>query len=334
MTGDITVIIPNWNGGSRLARTLQSVASQTVTPRAVIVIDDASTDESPLAASHSGAQLIRLSKNSGFSCAINTGVRAATTTWVFVLNNDVVLENHCLAILLDACQQHTAAFAAPKLLQLRQPECLDGTFDLLTRSGCAWRTGHAFPAAAFPSPTVSAPFVPLTAALVNRAVFLEAGGLEERFESYLEDVEFCLRCALLGHSGLYVPAAVAWHEGSATLGAWSPRMVQLIARNQLLLVASHWPRNWFLRYGWPVLVGQLLWGFLAFRRGAGGAWLRGKWAGLRMFAEFRSCRTQADPVAFNRILNDSESRLRQLQKTLGPEAFWSAYFLCVPEGRP
>lgn len=334
MSADITVIIPNWNGGSSLERTLHSVALQTVAPQSVIVVDDGSTDDSPLAAHRAGALLIRLDRNSGFSHAVNAGVRAATTSWIFILNNDVILDPECLALLLEACQQQNAAFAAPKLLKLRQPDRLDGSFDLLTRSGCAWRAGHGLPASIFPSPTVSVPFVPLTAALVNRALFLEAGGLEEAFESYLEDVEFCLRCALLGHSGLFVPTALARHEGSATLGAWSPRMVGLIARNQLLLVARHWPRNWFLRYGWPVVVGQLLWGVLACRRGVGAAWLKGKWAGVRMFAQFRSDRSPTDPIVFNRILADSESHLRQLQNSFGREAFWSAYFFCVPEGRP
>lgn len=349
MTGDITVIIPNWNGGSRLERALQSVGRQTLTPSAVIVIDDASTDDSPLAADRGGAQLIRLAKNSGFSHAVNVGVRAATTAWVLILNNDVVLDDDCLAGLLSAAQRHNVPFAAPKLLSLCQPDRLDGSFDLLARSGCAWRAGRGMPVgelveeggvgggarrAGLGPHAVAVQFVPLTAALVNRDVFLQAGCLEERFESYLEDVEFFLRCALLGYSGIYVPSAVAWHEGSATLGAWSPRMVQLIARNQLLLVARHWPRNWFLHYGWPVLAGQLLWGLLACRRGVGGAWLRGKWAGLRVFAEFRSDRTPTDPVAFERILAASESRLREMQLASGPERFWSAYFLCVPDGRP
>ncbi len=334
MTGDITVIIPNCNGGGRLERTLQSVARQTLTPHATIVVDDASTDDSPAAAARAGATLIRLPQNSGFSVAVNTGVRAATTAWVFILNNDAVLEPSCLATLLEACQQRHLPFAAPKLLSLHQPDLLDGSFDLLARSGCAWRAGHGLPAPATAAAPLGVQFLPLTATLVNREVFLQAGGLEERFETYLEDVEFFLRCALLGHSGLYVPAAVAWHEGSATHGAWSPRMVRLIARNQILLVARHWPRNWWIRYGWPVLAGQLLWGLLAARRGTGRAWLQGKWAGLRRFAEFRAAHTPADPLVFERILTASEAHLRQMQTTLGPERFWSAYFLCVPEARP
>ena len=53
--------------------------------------------------------------------------------------------------------------------------------------------------------------------------------LDERFESYLEDVDFGLRCAEAGLSGLYVPDAVAYHQGSATLGRWHPETVRKIA---------------------------------------------------------------------------------------------------------
>ena len=61
-------------------------------------------------------------------------------------------------------------------------------------------------------------FVPFTATLFRTDLFRKIGGLDERFRSYLEDVDFCLRCAKHGYHGMYVPRAVATHEGSATLG--------------------------------------------------------------------------------------------------------------------
>jgi len=63
-------------------------------------------------------------------------------------------------------------------------------------------------------------------------------------------------------SGAYVPDAVACHAGSATLGLWSKETVRLIARNQVLLVAKHYPARYLWRYGWPILAGQSLWGLL------------------------------------------------------------------------
>ena len=77
--------------------------------------------------------------------------------------------------------------------------------------------------------------------------------------------------------GFIEPAAVAWHRGSATLGAWNSDTVRLIARNQVLLAAKYFrgqPR-------WPIVAGQLLWGFLALRHGRGLSYIRGKISGLR-----------------------------------------------------
>jgi GT2 family glycosyltransferase len=80
---------------------------------------------------------------------------------------------------------------------------------------------------------------PFTAVLLRAEVFRRVGMLEARFESYLEDVDFGLRCAACGLPGIYVPGAVAWHRGSATLGRWHPEIVRRMARNQLVLVARH-----------------------------------------------------------------------------------------------
>ncbi len=59
---------------------------------------------------------------------------------------------------------------------------------------------------------------PMTAALFHRTLFETVGLLDESFESYLEDVDFGLRCAVAGRSGIFVPQAVAYHRGSATGG--------------------------------------------------------------------------------------------------------------------
>ncbi len=47
-----------------------------------------------------------------------------------------------------------------------------------------------------------------------------SGGFDERFGSYLEDVDLGLRCLNEGLTGVYVPGAIAYHHGSATFGRW------------------------------------------------------------------------------------------------------------------
>src|SRR5262249_38839758 len=130
-------------------------------------------------------------------------------------------------------------------------------------------------------------FPPGTAALFRAELFRRIGTFDERFESYLEDVDLGVRCAVAGLGGWYVPEAIAWHRGSASLGRWHPDTVRRISRNQVFLVAKHYPIGLFFRFFWPILIGQGLWGLVALQHGAGWPWLRGKFAGLRRAAAWK-----------------------------------------------
>ena len=156
----------------------------------------------------------------------------------------------------------------------------------------------------------------MTAAVYRRTVFDEVGLLDEQFGSYLEDVDFGLRCALHGIRGCYEPAAVAMHEGSATLGGeWNAASTRLIARNQMVLA-----KKYGAGLSWPVLLGQGLWGLLAARRGAGWAWFQGKIEGYR--TEVR----KTESGNLGQILLRQEREIQGLLAASGTSQFyWRVY---------
>src|SRR5574341_233457 len=284
----VTAIVPTWNRRDLLERLLGRLTRQTHPLEEILAVDNGSEDGSAETAESAGARVIRLNRNEGFSRAVNRGIRESRTPWLAVINNDVEPEPDWLDRLKQGCEASGAWFATGRMLDAARRESIDGTFDALCRGGCAWRAGQGrLDGPEWRNPRLIR-FAPLTAALLRRELFERIGLLDERFESYLEDVEFGLRCALGGYSGVYVPEAVAFHGGSATLGRWHSQSVRLIARNQLLLVAKHYPSGWLRRYGWPVLVAQALWGLVALRHGAGLAWVRGKAEALREFHSARS----------------------------------------------
>ena len=155
-----------------------------------------------------------------------------------------------------------------------------------------------------------------------RTAFQQVGGLDEEFESYMEDVDFGMRCASYGYTGLYNPSAVATHHGSATLGRWNPRTVRNIARNQVLLIARHYDRQSLRKFGWSIAVAQLLWGVIALRRGAAMAWITGKLEGVRLF---RFGRGSGHPH-LSTILAVSERTLYDVQLHTGFDMYWRLYF--------
>ncbi|HXJ40363.1 MAG TPA: hypothetical protein VNH18_13870, partial [Bryobacteraceae bacterium] len=107
----------------------------------------------------------------------------------------------------------------------------------------------------------------------------------------------------------------------ASLGRWNPRVVRLISRNQLLLIARHYDRGLFLASLWHIVAGQLLWGVVAARHGAALAWAAGKLEGLRQF------RLEGKPGGrLREFLDASERELRERAH----DPYWRWYFRLTP----
>jgi GT2 family glycosyltransferase len=324
----ITAIVPVWNGRDRLERLFTTLEAQTLPAFEVLAVDNGSTDGAPEVARSHGARVIAMGRNTGFAPAVNRGIRESQGEWIAVLNSDVELAPDYFATLLASAAARDAWFATGKILTEGSWDRLDGAFDLMCRGAAAWRAGHGRPDGpgfAELRPIRSAPW---TAAVFRAELFRRIGVLEESFESYLEDVDFGLRCALGGFAGIYEPTAVAWHCGSAALGAWHPETVRRIARNQVWLVARHYPRPLPPRYWWAVLVAQGLWAGLALRHGGGRAWIRGKWEGLRGFSRARAGLARPEDAAhLDGLLRDNERTIYEMQSAAGFDFYWRMYFL-------
>lgn len=319
-----TAVIPVHNRADLLAQLLDSMAAQTLPFAEVVVIDNASTDGAGDLARSLGYRVIRVEENLGFARAVNLGWRAASgSDWVAILNSDVTLGPQWLERLILAATDPSRdlSFATGTIFNSTDRQTVDGTYDLLSLACCAWRAGHGehradseISRARGPVPIALAPG---TACLYRREVLETLNGFDEEFGSYLEDVDLGLRCLREGYAGVYVPDAVAWHQGSATLGRWNSRVVRLMSRNQVLLIRRHYDRELFRRYFRHIVTGQLLWGLVALRHGAPLAWVAGKFDGLKAF------RLEGAPSPHLRgFLAASESEIRHRAR----DSYWRWYF--------
>ena len=193
---DVAVVIPNYNGARWLPGVLESVAAQTLAPAAVLVVDDGSSDGSLalLAERFPDVRVLALERNGGFARTANAGLRAVTADAVALVNTDVVLAPDWLeraAAALGAAPR--AAAVATKLVDLADPALLYDAGDVLRRDGaCEQRGRFERDAGRYDAPgeVFSAC---AGAALYRRAAVLGAGGFDERFGTYLEDVDLGLR---------------------------------------------------------------------------------------------------------------------------------------------
>jgi len=323
----VTAVVPHWNRRDLLATLLDNLAAQHRPFDEVIVVDNGSTDGSPDVARERGARVIRLERNLGFAAAVNRGIEASQSDWIGILNNDVTLAPDWLEVLLNAVTRQDTWFVTGKILSAQNPAILDGAFDEVSRGACAARCGAGKPDASIWNQTRDIRFTPMTAALFRARLFQLVGNLDEVFGSYMEDADFGIRCALGDYGGTYVPAAVAFHQGSATLGKWSADSVWRVSRNQVLLAAKHFAGQPLL----PIVIGQALWGLVALRHGCGWAYLRGKiagWKDRRGFGPWDASRNSEKRLGA--ILEASENEIIELGRATGLGSYWRAYFWLLP----
>jgi len=252
----VHLLILNFNGRRLLGECLPSVVEAARRSRHqcdVAVIDNASSDGSAawLAQHYPEVEVIRR-PNRGL-CSYNDVVPRLPGRVAVLLNNDIKLEPGCIDPLVEPFEAPTEGdspiFAARKLGQspgcfMAAPLCwrFDGRTYEGFRTAVDWHWGLVRATALFPGhgpgirragPTASAGAV----MAVDREKFAELGGFDPVYlPGRLEDLDLAYRAYLAGYRTVYVPEAVAFHQGMATFAdVYGPAGCDALAlRNTLL----------------------------------------------------------------------------------------------------
>src|SRR4051794_34851836 len=308
MSGDIRVaganirfavaaVVPNHDGAGWLGRCLGALHGQQRAFDEVLVVDDASRDDSlaVLERDWPAVRVVALERNRGFAAAVNAGIAATRCDAVALVNTDVELAPDWLARTAAALEADPGAAAvACKMVSLRDPSVLDDCGDVLRRDGVCEQRGRGrrddgrwdAPGEVFSSCA--------GAALYRREPFVALGGFDERLGAYLEDVDLGLRLRLAGWGCRYEPA-VARHWGGRSAEHLAQPVATLVERNPLLICARAFPWRW---WAGPLLYRQLAWLVVAARGGRLRAHLRGIAAALPLLPAFvRERGPSAVPIA-------------------------------------
>ncbi|MCR5508380.1 MAG: glycosyltransferase family 2 protein [Lachnospiraceae bacterium] len=241
---EVSVVIPNHNGERFLKECLTSLGEQDGVDIEVIIVDNGSTDKSLDIVSKTcpGARIIRLDKNYGFSKAVNEGIRAAESPYVFLLNNDTRLEKGCIKELYEAIGRSKRIFSvSAKMLNMKDPGLIDSAGDLYCILGWAFARGkdkdsHGY---AGRSDVFSAC---AGAAIYRKSVFDVIGYFDERHFAYLEDVDIGYRARICGYRNVYEPGALVYHAGSGMSGSrYNEFKISLASRNSVYLAYKNMP---------------------------------------------------------------------------------------------
>jgi N-acetylglucosaminyl-diphospho-decaprenol L-rhamnosyltransferase len=240
----ISIVIVSYNSGHILGECLDRLPDSAE----VIVVDNASSDDSVRVAGNYPVLLLTLPQNAGYGPACNVGAREASGDFVLFLNPDVCLDAGSITKLAEAAEQYPCAAAfAPRLLKP------DGSIVFQDSSILCQPPHNKSKPKHFPVGDCCVESMSGAAMFWRKEVFLRLGGFDERIFLYFEDDDICRRLRKAGWSIVYVHGAVGRHEhGKSTRikkgGMYSRSFHWAVSKSYITRkhgVSFHTPMEWF-----------------------------------------------------------------------------------------
>lgn len=227
---EIGIVIVTFNSARHIGACLDAALR---TGARVIVVDNASEDDTRNQARARGVDTIANDGNRGFAAAVNQGIRALETPYVLLLNPDAVLETG-LEALRGCCSRPGTAGAGGKLVDASGKPQAGFMFRSFPNAAALilealgmnrlWphnRVNWQFRCLGFDYSMEQPVDQPAGAFLmIRRDVWKKLSGFDEGYwPLWFEDVDFARRAATAGYRMYYTPDAVAKHTGGHSITA-------------------------------------------------------------------------------------------------------------------
>lgn len=251
MNASVAIVILNWNGRMYLERFLPSVIASTYPVLQVVIVDNASADDSVeyLQQNFPSVNVIRLPQNFGYARGYNEALKQVQADYYILLNSDVEVQPGWIEPVINLMEHDgSIAVCQPKIRMYDHKELFEyagasgGWLDYL---GYPFARGRIFDVCETDHgqyDAVEPVFWASGAAMFVRAkVYHELKGLDEFFFAHQEEIDFCWRVQLAGYKVYACPLSVVYHVGGGTLPKGNKRKVFLNFRNNLIMLAKNLP---------------------------------------------------------------------------------------------
>jgi len=245
----VSVVVVVWNHADLTLKCLQALAEQTEVAAEIIIVDNASTDETvDLLARIGGATVIRNSSNLGFTVAINIGAKAARGEFILFVNNDATLEPGAIRHMVNTARRSRSIAAVGGKLVYPDGRLQEAGSVIWSDGSCAAYGHGGDPAAPEYNFERQVDFCSAALLLTRREVFEDLGGFDERYRpAYYDDADYCVRVWTRGHAVVYQPKAAAIHY---EFGSTSPEAsMELQLGRKPIFVSTH--RRWLVSQSPP-----------------------------------------------------------------------------------
>ncbi len=225
-----SVIVPAYNAAPTIEACIQALHRQTVASDQyeILVVDDASTDDTADLAEAAGAQVIRLPHNQGRSQARNVGAQAAQGAILLFTDADCEPTPTWMAYMLAPFQRDPTVMGVKGAYWTRQKAVvarftqleLEDKYDHMARQS-------------------QIVFIDTYSAAYRRDVFDAQQGFDVSLTySMMEDQDLSFRLAAASHKMVFVPEARVYHRHTPTVGQYYRRK-RLIGQSKAVILQRH-----------------------------------------------------------------------------------------------
>lgn len=257
----VSIIIVNLNGKHHLEGCFKSIDKLDY-PKdklEIVLVDNGSSDGSVpfLQRKYPHIKLLQNKTNEGFAKPCNDGARAAVGEYVAFINNDMRVQKPWLKELVESLDKNAAQCAGSVILNWNGEE-IDFIGGSVNFYGLGFQNDFKKPVS-FLKDNVTEDkeilFACGGAMLVKRDVFLAAGGFDEDYFAYYEDVDLGWRLRVLGNKIVLSAKSIVYHKHNSTSKTITKERVQLLyERNKLFTAYKNYSEEHFNQIFWPSLM--------------------------------------------------------------------------------
>ena len=240
----MSVVVVNYNGGARLVSCLESLTADTDPVPDILVVDNASTDDSPTALRrfrtlHPDIAILWSERNLGYAGAVNLALERVRGEFIAVLNMDTTVESGWARPALAFLREHPHVGAVNPLIALLDGKRVNAVGQNVHVTGLGFNSGLGQPIERIGRAPFRISGIQGGAFIVRRALLEKIGGMDTTGFLYHEDVNLSWLLQLMGFELYCVPEGVVLHDYFLTM---YPGKLHLLERNRwaMLLTYLHW----------------------------------------------------------------------------------------------
>ena len=211
----------------------------------IILLDIVSTGNSVDAVhqQYPDVQIIELRENLGYAGNNNIGIKAAlaqNADWIFVVNDDTILDPRCLSALVDIGESDPKiGIVGPMVYHFDEPNIIQSAGGALGKYWVSTHLGKDELDCGQFQGAREVEWISGCAILVRRELIEQIGLLDSDYFLYWEETEWCIRASKAGWRSYHVAHAKLWHKGVQRNYQPKPYVTYYVTRNRLFTLVKH-----------------------------------------------------------------------------------------------